>query len=83
MQKDKKYHMMLVDQMNQLWKFTNDPVFLKYYTKWNKPLQQPYVYRIFRQRNRSGIVLYFLISLIFMMVITIGWKLLSRLPGYK
>ena len=69
---DKKYHMILSGQMKQLWEITNDSTFYRYYKKWNKPLQELYVYRIFKEKNRSGIVLYFFISILLIIIISIG-----------
>ena len=66
---DKQYHMILTGMMKDLWDITGDPVFKEYYRKWNAPLVKPYVYRIFKEGNRSGLVLYFLLS-------TVIWLLL-------
>ena len=74
---DQKYHMMLADQMKQVWNITNDSVFYRYYQKWNKPLKQPYVYRIFKQMNRSGILLYLLVNAVIFIMISFARKLLS------
>ena len=59
---DKKYHTLLTSQMKELWEITKDPVFQYYYQTWEKPLVKPYVYRIIKERNRSGILLLLLMS---------------------
>lgn len=59
---DKKYHMLLTGQMKELWEMTKDPVFGNYYQAWQKPLTRPYLYRILKEKNRSGLILYFLLS---------------------
>jgi hypothetical protein len=65
---DKKYHRLLTSQMKQLWTITNDPFFLQYYNKWNAPLQEPYVFRVIKEGNRSGLILYSLmVSIIFVL----------------
>jgi hypothetical protein len=61
---DKKYHWLLVSQMKQLWKITNDNFFYQFYNKWNAPLKKPYVLRVLEERNRSGIILYLLVGTI-------------------
>lgn len=55
---DKHYQKLLVVQMKQLYKITGDEMFLAYHKKWKAPLEQPYVYRIVRQGNISGLVLF-------------------------
>jgi hypothetical protein len=67
---DKKYHRLLVHQMNQLWQFTGDNTFKYYYDTWRAPLQQPYVWRMVKEGNRSGILLWFLL---FVMCATLFW----------
>lgn len=59
---DKTYHILLTGQMKQLWEMTKDPLFADYYHAWQKPLNKPYVYRIIKEKNRSGLILYFLVS---------------------
>ena len=76
---DKKYHMILAGQMKQVWEITKDTSFYRYYTKWNTPLQQPYVYRIFKEKNRSGILLYFLISFLLIIFLFTTRKLLIKI----
>lgn len=59
---DKKYHTILTGQMKQLWQITGDPFFKNYYEKWVKPLNRPYVYRIIKEKNRSGVLLILLLT---------------------
>lgn len=66
---DKKYQQVIVNQMNLLWLSTNKEVFKKYYNEWNAPLIQPYIYRIFKEFNRSGIILFLIIEMIFFFVL--------------
>jgi hypothetical protein len=54
---DKKYQHILANQMLQLYKITGDKFFKEYYLKWNAPLSKPYIIRIIKERNRSGIIL--------------------------
>ena len=65
---DKKYHMLNTGLMKELGEITKDPVFDKYYHKWNEPLAKPYVYRIIKEKNRSGLLLFFGMSSIFFVV---------------
>ncbi len=67
---DQKYHELLTSMMKALWDITQDRIFYEYYHKWEAPLKKPYVYRIFKQRNRSGLVLYFLVSALVFLVLT-------------
>jgi len=60
---DKKYHKIGVELMQKLWVITGKPVFLSYYKKWNTPLQRPYLVRIIKERNRSGMALFLLVEL--------------------
>lgn len=61
---DKKYQKILTHQMNLLWNSTNDETFKKYYEEWSIAINKPYVYRVFKEMNRSGIILFFLIEII-------------------
>jgi len=60
---DKHYQKLLIQQMKQLYDISGDEVFLTYHKKWKAPLQRPYVYRIMKERNISGFVLFGLIFL--------------------
>lgn len=60
---DKKYHKILTSQMYLLWQNTNDSIYLHYYKKWNKPMQVPYVLRVFKELNISGIFLIVALSI--------------------
>ena len=72
---DKKYHMLLTGQMKQLWEMTRDPFFYDYHKAWEKPLIKPYLYRIIKERNRSGLILYFLLSsLLFVVLYVLHYK---------
>lgn len=63
-QADKKYKHILVNQMQQLWQITGDTTFKNYYNKWGRPLNQPYVYRILKEGNRSGLVVFILLFVV-------------------
>ncbi len=80
---DKKYHMLLTSMMKELWEITKDPLFDEYYRKWNTPLAKPYIYRIIKEKNRSGIILYFLLSGFFFTVLFSGYVLISKKTGRK
>lgn len=75
---DKKYHTLLTGLMKELWEITNDPVFNSYYHKWNAPLIKPYIYRIIKEKNRSGLLLYFLMSSCLFTVLSIGSFVIGR-----
>ena len=78
---DWKYHTMLAGQMKQLWEITNDSLFFHYYRKWSRPLEKPYVYRIVKERNRSGIILYILMSAFLFILLSFGWRLFFNKKG--
>lgn len=78
---DKKYHRILTAQMKQLWEITGDPYFQDYYKRWNAPLQQFYVLRTFKELNRSGIILYLLITLCIATLLIAVNKILPPKPG--
>jgi hypothetical protein len=61
---DKKYHVLLTGLMKELWTITKDPIFDEYYNNWNTPLKKPYIYRIVKEKNRSGLLLYFMVSIV-------------------
>lgn len=61
---DENYHPLLVGQMKELFEITGDPVFNTYYLKWGKPLWEPYLVRIWKQRNKSGWLLFFSIAVL-------------------
>jgi hypothetical protein len=62
---DENYHPLLVSQMDELYQITGDPVFKTYYLKWGKPLWEPYLVRIWKERNKSGWLLMGFISVLF------------------
>lgn len=71
---DKKYKAIITGQLKQLWQLTGDVEILYYYNKWVTPLQKPYVYRIAKERNRSGMVLFSLLTLTFFVPLwTLHW----------
>ena len=79
---DKKYHTLLTAQMKELWQLTGDPFFLRYYEAWQKPLNRPYVYRIIKERNRSGLILYLLLSSLFFTLLFWGITVTrKKFPG--
>jgi len=55
---DQHYHEILSRLMMELAEKTGDPVFLAYHHRWQEPLDQPYLVRMLRLGNRSGILLY-------------------------
>lgn len=66
---DEKYHKLLTSMMKDIWDITKDPFFYEYYRKWDAPLRKPYVFRIFKEKNRSGLVLYFLLSMLMLILV--------------
>ena len=56
--------------MKELYDSTHDPIFNSYYAKWNTPLSKPYLYRIIKERNRSGLILFMgVVVLLFALII--------------
>jgi hypothetical protein len=43
--------------MERLWKITSDTAYRHYFLKWRQPMEQPYVWRAFHDRNRSGLIM--------------------------
>jgi hypothetical protein len=80
---DKKYHRIIAAQMKQLYDITKDPVFANYYNKWNATLKQPYVYRIIKEKNRSGIILYLLVTIIVMIIVLVVNRPVSKKMSVK
>jgi len=62
---DKKYHKILTNQIYQLWQSTNDSTFLRYYQQWIKPSKVPYVIRMLKEKNISGLLLIAMLSALF------------------
>lgn len=62
-QADKKYQDIIVNQLQQVYKLTNDDFYKSYYTKWNAPLTKNYLLKIVQEKNISGLVLYAFITL--------------------
>lgn len=75
---DKKYQQILVDQMHELWKITNDVFFKNYYQKWNDPLTKNYVLKIVQEKNISGLLLYFILTTIVFFVGLIFFRVLNK-----
>jgi hypothetical protein len=61
---DKKYQRILAKQMLQLYQITGEDIFKNYYSKWNAPLSEHYIFRIIKEGNRSGIILYLFLTTI-------------------
>lgn len=55
---DKQYHQIAVELMLTFYQITGNEKFNFYYKKWNAPLQQPYILRMLKEKNRSGIILF-------------------------
>ncbi|MFN8243828.1 MAG: D-glucuronyl C5-epimerase family protein [Ferruginibacter sp.] len=69
---DQLYHETLARQMKELWQSTGDSIFHFYYKKWSAPLNQTYLLRIVKQKNRSGLLLFTIFSAsIFLIFITL------------
>lgn len=67
---DQHYHELIVGLMKELGDKTGDPLFRKYQRKWQEPLEQPYVIRIIRQTNRSGILLFSVLTACTCLILT-------------
>ncbi len=72
---DKHYQRVLAGQMKHLWQITNDPAFLGYYKKWKKPFSQPYMFRIMKEGNISGLILIIMMALPFFVL---GYVLIRK-----
>jgi hypothetical protein len=61
---DNQYQRNIVYLMERLYAGTGNPVFRRYAQKWKAPLNRPYLLRVIRERNRSGMLLIAGIALI-------------------
>lgn len=59
-----KYHSIITAQMKQLWEISGDTLFLQYHQKWNVTANKNYLYSVVKDNNRSGILLFILITLL-------------------
>ena len=59
---DENYHPLLVNQMKQMFEITGETVFNEYYEKWNTPLAKPYMYKVWRDGNKTGWLLYGMVT---------------------
>lgn len=78
-QADKKYQHILVQQMKELWQITGDTTFKNYYDKWCKPLNKPYIVRIVQEKNRSGLISFFLLFIILLLLLFLGNSFICKL----
>ncbi len=62
---DKKYKRIITNQLKRLHEATGDSIYNTYYEKWTAPMRKPYVFRIIKERNISGIILYLMVAAIF------------------
>lgn len=58
---DKEYQYKMIDLMKQLHEITGEQIFEDYYQKWKIPFKGWYVLRIIGEKNRSGVLLFFLL----------------------
>lgn len=72
---DKHYQHVLANQMKLLWQITKDPTFLDYHKKWRTPFSQPYIYRVMKERNISGLTLTVVMALPFLIL---GFALIRK-----
>ena len=75
---DKKYHQLLTGLMKELYDSTHDPIFNSYYTKWNAPLSKPYLYRIVKEKNRSGLILFIGVVVMLFVLMSILKKIIFK-----
>lgn len=59
---DKQYQRTMVNLMENLYNITHDDVFEQYRIKWSEPLNTLYMLRIIREKNKSGILLFLLLT---------------------
>jgi hypothetical protein len=76
---DENYHPLLVAQMKQLYDITGDKVFNDYYSKWNAPLAKPYVYKVWRDGNKTGWLLLTSLCLLFWFACCLIWMVVKHL----
>lgn len=57
-----KYHSIITAQMKQLWEITGDTLFLQYHQKWKVAANKSYLYSVLKEKNRSGMLLFILIT---------------------
>jgi len=76
---DEKYHKQLTGMMKDLGDSTHDKQYYEYYNKWNSQLTKPYLYRIIKERNRSGLILYFIITaILFFLIFLLNYFVMKR-----
>jgi heparosan-N-sulfate-glucuronate 5-epimerase len=80
---DKKYRRIITSQMKQLYDITNDPIYLEYYNKWMAPLQKPYILRVTKEKNISGMILYSLMFVIVAVSLFIVNNLIAKKIGKR
>ncbi len=74
---DENYHPLLVSQMKQMFEITGDTVFNTYYKKWNAPLAKPYLYKVWRDGNKSGWLLLGLLTTGLFVLFTVLFSVLK------
>ncbi len=79
---DKQYHRVMVDLMEQLRIITGDEIYEQYHKKWKTPLEEPYLLRVVKERNRSGAILFLLLNFA-IAILLYGTYFLLRAIGPK
>ncbi len=54
---DKKYQRNITELLDEMGRISGDRVFHPYAEKWRRPLDEPYLIRVIKERNRSGAIL--------------------------
>ena len=80
---DIKYRGIILSQLKNLYETTGNPELKKYYDKWVVPDDKPYLFRIFRDRKKAGMVMFGLLFLGAFLVIRILVSGLSDLFSNK
>jgi hypothetical protein len=75
---DQHYQEVLAQQMLELWQSTGDTVFYQYHKKWIAPLQRPYLVRTFKEGNRSGMIMYFLLTALISSILMAAYKIIFQ-----
>ncbi len=72
---DENYHLLLVQQMVDLYAITGDTLFKQFEEKWGAPLRKPYLYRIIRDGNKTGCLLLIIFSGVSVLIVGVSIRI--------
>lgn len=78
---DNQYQRNIVYLMERLYAETGNPLFHRYAQKWKAPLERPYLLRVIRERNRSGMLLIAGIALICFVFLSAAYRTVCAVRG--